>query len=800
MKKFSLIVCACAAQFLAAQTLEKVNFVGALHRDASKDWTKGWAEWNPKNASYPTSTDSTTLNDASSIKKITSTLTLDAKTVYLLKSMLVVENGGKLIIPAGTVIRGQADLQASPKNYATIVIERGGQIDVQGTNTNPVIMTSNKAAGSRDRGDWGGLVICGKAVNNQGTDVQLEGFNNVSVNNGLGKFGGNDDKDNSGSVKYVRIEFAGLAFEPNKEVNSLTMGSLGSGTVIEGVQCSFGNDDAFEWFGGKVNCKKIISYKTTDDDFDTDFGYTGVVQFGIAVRDTNYYDLSWNAASGASTSETFESDNDAAGSGKLPLTAPIFSNITCVGPVALDKTYSDLGSTRRGAFRRGARIRRNSRLSIVNSIFMGYRNFIMFDGDSTLIAAGVKAGTISENGNLFRNNYIANTAAAASSSATNTGLAEVDSKNTASGLDAWIKLAGNANQVDKAQYKSGLILIDPQNATAPDFRPVSTNTDLIGSSDYSANLLNKVGSFVICDDFTVNPKSVTLKAGENASFDVSYPDLDAQYSWQISKGANFTNLSDNANLKGSTNDTLSVLNITMANNGELYRCLVNTRWCKDTSATAKLNTIFKACTLITSQPKNETVTIGSDVKFTAGVNDTASKFTWETDFDLGLVALPTVSSKYVGANTKELNVKSVSLRNHKQVFRVIAFTNVCIDTSNTVSLTIADTCVETKSVIVTDTLMVKFSVKVNSISKNQLVKVYPNPAQDQLTIDVSNLTDLNGYTVKVYNSLGAEVYTQNISQQVYTVDLKSWSSLGVYRMEILDKQGARVATKSIILN
>jgi hypothetical protein len=204
--------------------------------------------------------------------------------------------------------------------------------------------------------------------------------------------------------------------------------------------------------------------------------------------------------------------------------------------------------------------------------------------------------------------------------------------------------------------------------------------------------------------------------------------------------------------------------------------------------------------LITSQPKNETVTIGSDVKFSAGVNDTASKFTWETDFDLGLAALPTVSSKYVGANTKELNVKSVSLRNHKQAFRVIAFTNVCIDTSNTVSLTIADTCVETKSVTVTDTLMVKFSVKVNSISKNQLVKVYPNPAQDQLTIDVSNLTDLNGYTVKVYNSLGAEVYTQNISQQVYTVDLKSWSSLGVYRMEILDKQGARVATKSIILN
>ncbi|MFN6047393.1 MAG: Ig-like domain repeat protein, partial [Bacteroidota bacterium] len=103
-------------------------------------------------------------------------------------------------------------------NYATIVVERGGMIDIQGTNTKPVVMTSSKAAGSRDRGDWGGLVICGKAVNNQGTDVQLEGFNNVSVNNTLGKFGGSDDKDNSGSIKYVRIEFAGLAFEPNKEV------------------------------------------------------------------------------------------------------------------------------------------------------------------------------------------------------------------------------------------------------------------------------------------------------------------------------------------------------------------------------------------------------------------------------------------------------------------------------------------------------------------------------------------------------------------------------------------------------
>ena len=127
MKKIFFIVCAAVTQFVSAQTLEKVNFVGALHRDASKDWTKGWTEWNPKNASYGTVTDTVTLNDVSSIKKISTTVTLDAKTVYLLRSMLVVESGAKLVIPAGTVIRGEANLAATPKNYATIVVERSSR-------------------------------------------------------------------------------------------------------------------------------------------------------------------------------------------------------------------------------------------------------------------------------------------------------------------------------------------------------------------------------------------------------------------------------------------------------------------------------------------------------------------------------------------------------------------------------------------------------------------------------------------------------------------------------------------------
>ena len=495
MKKITFLSVAVAlASQLNGQFIQMVNYAGALSSDASQDWTKGWTEWNPKQASYGIATETSTLNDASGIKNITGTVTLDASKVYLLTSTCVVRSGGKLIIPAGTVIRGAADLTATPKLYATLVVERGGMIEVNGTSSNPVIMTSNKDAGVRDRGDWGGLVLCGKAVNNQSVDAQLEGFNNVAVDNTLGKFGGTDDADNSGIIKYVRIEFAGLAFEPNKEVNSLTMGSIGSGTTIEGVQCSFGNDDGFEWFGGTVNCKKLISYKTTDDDFDTDFGYRGAVQFGIAVKDTSYFDLSWNAPSGASTSETFESDNDAAGSGKLPLTSAVFSNITCVGPVSLDKTYNDLSATHKGAFRRGARIRRNSRLSVVNSVFMGYRNFIMFDGDSVLIASGVKSSTFSETSNVLRNNYIANTAAAAAAGATNTGLVEVDSKNTPAAMDAWLRDAKNANKIDDVNYASGAILVDPKNATAPDFRPVVASK-INTLANYDAAIFTKFGKF-----------------------------------------------------------------------------------------------------------------------------------------------------------------------------------------------------------------------------------------------------------------------------------------------------------------
>ena len=476
MKKLILILVA-ALGFVSsseAQFFEKVNYIGALESSSAKDWTKTWTQWDPKNAPYGNVSDTNTLSSPLGEVNITATLTLDPAKVYLLRSLVVVRNGGKLIIPAGTVIRGQSNSQSSPKQYATIVVERGGYIQIDGTVANPVVLTSAKPIGSRDRGDWGGLVLCGKAVNNQGTDIQMEGFNNVALDNTLAKHGGINDDDNSGSINNLRIEFGGVAFEPNKEINGLTFCSVGRNTTVNNVQVSFSGDDSYEWFGGTVNCKHIIAFRGTDDDFDTDFGYRGAVQFGIAFKDSSYYDLSWNSSSGSSTSETFESDNDASGSGRLPLTSAVFSNMTCVGPIPAGMTWSQLSITQKGAFRRGIRIRRNSRLSIVNSIFMGYRNFVMFDGDSVLVNSGVKSNKVSDKNDLFRNNYIYGVKASAPVGATNTGLAEISAGGNVILLDSWIRNSINNNTVDTSKFVPGF-LVNTNNFTAPDFRPADLN-------------------------------------------------------------------------------------------------------------------------------------------------------------------------------------------------------------------------------------------------------------------------------------------------------------------------------------
>jgi hypothetical protein len=581
MKKIVFILLSAVMCLTAnAQFFEKVNHIGALESNSSKDWTKSWTQWNPKNATYGTVSDTNTLNSPTGEVNVTATITLDPSKVYLLRSLVVVRNGGKLIIPAGTIIRAQSNSQSSPKQYATIVVERGGYIQIDGTATNPVVLTSAKPIGSRDRGDWGGLVLCGKAINNQGTDIQMEGFNNVALDNTLAKHGGINDDDNSGSINNLRIEFGGVAFEPNKEINGLTFCSVGRNTTINNVQVSFSGDDSYEWFGGTVNCKHLISFKTTDDDFDTDFGYRGAVQFGISFKDSSYYDLSWNSSSGASTSETFESDNDASGSGRLPLTTAVFSNMTCVGPIPAGMTWSQLSITQKGAFRRGVRIRRNSRLSIVNSIFMGYRNFVMFDGDSVLVNSGVKSKTISDKNNLFRNNYIYGVKASAPVGTTNTGLAEVSSGSNVTVLDSWIRNSINNNTIDTNTFKPGF-LVNTNNFTAPDFRPADLN--ILPNFEYGVlgfygvtqvKVVGKVKSVSAYPNPTNGEYIVEFTSTQSFNADVFVMDLNGRIvkkmtTMSVISGNNFVNV----NLS-DLNSGLYFFHIQGGNNNIVYQVVV----------------------------------------------------------------------------------------------------------------------------------------------------------------------------------------------------------------------------------
>jgi hypothetical protein len=297
--------------------------------------------------------------------RISANRTLTANNVYKLRGLVYVTNGAILTIEPGTKIVGEAG-----KNGG-LIITRSCKIIADGTADKPIVFTSEAATPTR--GDWAGIVILGNAPTNSAFNG-LQGVGEIEggVNNsdGLGLYGTpvtqqQNPADNSGILRYVRIEYAGYAFLPDKEINGLTFGGVGSQTIVDYVQVSYSNDDAFEWFGGTVNCKHLIAFKTLDDDFDTDNGFSGKIQFGIALRDSTVADIS--------RSEAFESDNNASGGSIAPQTAPVFSNMTVMGPRA---ATNNIGNS---LYVWGAQIRRNSSMSLCNSIIMGYPNGLYID-------------------------------------------------------------------------------------------------------------------------------------------------------------------------------------------------------------------------------------------------------------------------------------------------------------------------------------------------------------------------------------------------------------------------------------
>ena len=327
---------------------------------------------------------------------ITANTNWTAGNVYLIQGFVYVQSGATLNIQPGTIIKGagkDADPSGSLKG-GTLIIQAGAKINAAGTATAPIVFTSNKAAGSRNYGDWGGVVLIGKAPTNQPGATGFEG----DISGTLGTY--SDVNDNSGVMQYCRIEFGGIALKADSEINGLTLYGVGAGTTIDHIQVSYSGDDSYEWFGGTVNAKYLIAYRGFDDDWDTDWGWSGKVQYGLAIRDPQVADQS--------SSNGFESDNfpnpglPATGpNAGLPLTGGVFANMS---NYVFASTPSNATSPRgSGSFQSGMHLRRNTSLSIFNSIVYGYPEGLRLDGLANSTYANVTAGTLQLRGVVIAN-------------------------------------------------------------------------------------------------------------------------------------------------------------------------------------------------------------------------------------------------------------------------------------------------------------------------------------------------------------------------------------------------------------
>lgn len=393
-----------------------------------------------------------------------------AGNIYVLQGFVLVPSGVTLNIQAGTVIRGAAK-EADPSGAlkgGTLIVQAGGKINAVGTASAPIVFTSNKAAGSRTYGDWGGVVVIGRATYNLPSATTFEGGIPGTIGNA------NVDTDNSGTLQYVRIEFGGIALTAGSEINGLTMYGVGSGTVIDHVQVSYSGDDSYEWFGGTVNAKYLIALRGFDDDWDTDWGFTGKVQYALSLRDPNVADQS--------ASNGFESDN-LPGTGiptgltpgtlvlnnGLPLTAPVFANVSNFAFNTTPSNSPAAGGS--GPYQSGMHLRRNTNISIFNTLIYGYPEGLRLEGLTTTYA-NVTANTLQLRGIVMANVGIP------SSTTAIRGAGDI----TNDQAQAFFNTAAYGNQVI-AVANVGTLLLNAANfnLTAPNFLPGTGSPLLTGA-------------------------------------------------------------------------------------------------------------------------------------------------------------------------------------------------------------------------------------------------------------------------------------------------------------------------------
>jgi len=362
-----------------------------------------------------------------------------AKGKWILKGYVYVTNGATITFEAGCVV------QSDVTEKGALIIERGAKLIASGSSTMPIVFTSGKAIGSRAPGDWGGIILLGKAPTNRPLDPA------PTIEGGVGRqYGGTDPLDESGILRYVRIEYAGIAAEPGSEINGLTCGGVGSGTIIENVQVSFGNDDAYEFFGGTVNAKNLVAFATADDDFDFDFGYTGKIQFAVSCRKPDFVDAG-DAGNG------IECDNDAASSLATPRTKPQLSNFTIIGPNDASGTVANHNFSNRW--------RRATQFVLRNSILMGHPD-AGFSTESDATLNDYYTNNISE----FKNNLV------------HASTLPYKTANAAIATNAQIQTKAEADGCITLATSAAAMLTSPFYSTTPNFLPTVGSPALSGTS------------------------------------------------------------------------------------------------------------------------------------------------------------------------------------------------------------------------------------------------------------------------------------------------------------------------------
>lgn len=282
---------------------------------------------------------------------------LSSGTTYKLTGKLQVNDGATLTIPAGTKIEGTGG------TASYIAIAQGGKLNVNGTTSNPVVMTSGLA--TKKAGDWGGLVICGKAPINRVTG----GTSTASSEVADLTYGGTIANDNSGSIRYLRIEYAGAAYNSEKEFNGVSLFAVGSGTTFEYVEAYQGADDGFEFFGGTVNTSNLISFGNEDDQFDWTEGWIGT--------NTNWY----GKLSFGKGNRGIEADNFELGFANTPISNPSITNITLIGAgIAADATiYTE---------NQALKMRRGTKAIFSNVVLSDWKTGIDVEHDETIAGVG----------------------------------------------------------------------------------------------------------------------------------------------------------------------------------------------------------------------------------------------------------------------------------------------------------------------------------------------------------------------------------------------------------------------------